>query len=101
KECMVPHWMVGGKDKATVTYKNANGKTETVQLNVLALGNSLGSGARGVQAPLIRVNSFDELEQKKDEIKGKIVFYNCPFEDTFIRTFEAYEKNVVYRITGA
>src|SRR3954447_11944841 len=101
QECMVPHWVRGGKDKASVIYKNANGKTETVQLNVLALGNSVGSGARGVQAPLIRVNSFDELEQKKDAIKGKIVFYNCPFEDTFIRTFEAYGKNVVYRATGA
>jgi len=101
QECMVPHWIRGGKDKASVTYKNANGKTTVIPLNVLALGNSVGSGAKGVQAPLIRVNSFDELEQKKDEIKGKIVFYNCPFEDTFIRTFEAYGKNVVYRTTGA
>src|SRR5215471_13422684 len=83
QECLVPHWVRGGKDKASVNYKNANGKTETMQLNVLALGNSVGSGSKGVRAPLIRVNSFDELEQKKDEIKGKIVFYNCPFEDTF------------------
>ena len=101
QECMVPHWVRGGKDKASVTYKDTNGKTITMQLNVLALGNSNGSGPKGVQAPLIRVNSFDELEQKKDQLKGKIVFYNCPFEDTFIRTFEAYGKNVVYRVTGA
>jgi len=101
QECVVPHWIRGGKDKASVTYKNTNGKTITMQLNVLALGNSNGSGMAGVKAPLIRVNSFDELEQKKDEIKGKIVFYNCPFEDTFIRTFKAYGKNVVYRTTGA
>jgi carboxypeptidase Q len=100
QECMVPHWVRGGKDKASVTYKNTNGKTTIMQLNVLALGNSVGSSAKGVQAPLIRVNSFDELEQKKDELKGKIVFYNCPFEDTFIRTFEAYGKNVVYRVNG-
>jgi len=101
QECIVPHWVRGGKDKASVTYKNANGKTETMQLNVLALGNSVGSGAKAVQASLVRVNSFDELEQKKDEVKGKIVFYNCPFDDTLIRTFEAYGKNVVYRTTGA
>ena len=101
QECIVPHWVRGGKDKASVTYKNANGKTETMQLNVLALGNSVGSSAKGVQASLVRVNSFDELEQKKDEVKGKIVFYNCPFDDTLIRTFEAYGKNVVYRTTGA
>lgn len=101
QECMVPHWVRGGKDKASVTFKNTNGKTQIIPLNVLALGNSVGTGAKGVQAPLLRVNSFDELEQKKDEVKGKIVFYNCPFEDTFVQTFEAYRKNVIYRAIGA
>lgn len=101
QECMVPHWVRGGKDKAMVTYKDANGKTQIINLNVLALGNSLGSGAQGVKAPLFRVNSFDDLKAHKDEVKGKIVFYNVPFEDTFIETFQAYAKNVVYRGAGA
>lgn len=101
QQCMVPHWVRGGKDMASVSYKSSNGKTQTMQLNVLALGNSVGSGAKGVQAPLIRVNSFDELEKRKDEIKGKIVFYNVPFEETFVQTFQAYGKNVVYRAIGA
>lgn len=99
QQCMVPHWVRGGKDKALVTY-TSNGKTNSIQLNVLALGNSVGTGAQGMQAPLIRVDNFDELEQRKNEIKGKIVFYNCPFEETFIRTFQAYGKNVVYRVYG-
>ena len=55
----------------------------------------------GVQASLIRVNNFDELEKRKNEVKGKIVFYNCPFEETFVRTFQAYGKNVMYRVYGA
>lgn len=101
QQCMVPHWVRGGKDMASVSYKSANGKTQTMQLNVLALGNSVGSGVKGVQASLIRVNSFDELEKRKDEIKGKIVFYNVPFEETFVQTFQAYSKNVVYRAIGA
>jgi carboxypeptidase Q len=100
QECMVPHWVRGGKDKASATYTN-NGQTHSMQLNVLALGNSVGTGAGGVQAPLMRVNNFDELEERKNEIKGKIVFYNCPFEETFVRTFQAYGKNVVYRVDGA
>lgn len=100
QECMVPHWVRGGKDEASVSYK-VNGKTVTIPLNVLALGNSVGGGAKGVQAPVIRINSFDELEQKKDEVKGKIVFYNCSFEETFIQTFQAYGKNVIYRVLGA
>jgi hypothetical protein len=101
QECMVPHWVRGGKDKASVSYKGADGRKMAYQLNVLALGNSIGSGAKGVSGDLIRVDNFDELEQKKDQLKGKIVFYNVPFEETFIQTFQAYGKNVVYRAFGA
>lgn len=100
QECMVPHWIRGGKDKAFVTYKEDN-KQQQYNLNVLALGNSFGSGINGVAAPLIRVNNFDELEAKKDSLKGKMVFYNVPFDDTLINTFETYAKNVVYRGIGA
>ena len=101
QECMVPHWVRGGKDKASVYYKDASGKKDVYRLNVLALGNSLGTGTKGISADVIRVNNFDELEQKKDQVKDKIVFYNVPFEETFIRTFEAYGKNVIYRGNGA
>ncbi|MGI8952653.1 MAG: M20/M25/M40 family metallo-hydrolase [Chitinophagaceae bacterium] len=100
QQCMVPHWVRSGKDKANIFYDDEKSKQQ-FPIEVLALGNSAGSGNRGVKAPLFRVNSFDELEQHKTEIKGKIVFYNCPFEDTFINTFQAYGKNVVYRTTGA
>ncbi|MDQ2751579.1 MAG: M28 family peptidase, partial [Bacteroidota bacterium] len=101
QECAVPHWVRGGKDNAFVTYTDNRGKNKTYQLNILALGNSVGSGATGVHAPLIRVNDWDDLEKKKNEVKGKIVFYNNPFDDTLISTFEAYRKNVVYRGNGA
>lgn len=100
QECMVPHWTRGGKDKASVSYQLPDGKKTTVDLDVLAIGNSMGSGAKGVEATVLRVNSFDELENVKDQVKGKIVFYNCPFEETFIQTFEAYGKNVTYRVDG-
>src|SRR3954451_10552971 len=64
QECMVPYWVRGGKDKASVSYTN-DGKTHSIQLNVLAIGNSVGTGTQGVQAPLMRVNNFDELEERK------------------------------------
>lgn len=100
QECKVPHWVRGGKDAAYVEFI-VNGKKQRYTLNILALGNSLGSGAKGVKAPLMRVNDFDELERRRDEIKRKIVFYNVPFDDTLVNTFEAYIKNVVYRGIGA
>ena len=99
--CKVPHWVRGGKDKATVIYKDKDGKEQNYNLNILALGNSVGSGTVGVHAPLVRVNNWDELEAKKNDLKGKIVFYNNPFDDTLVDPFDAYVKNVVYRGSGA
>src|SRR3954468_6429996 len=32
QQCMVPHWVRGGKDKASITYTN-NGQTQSIQLN--------------------------------------------------------------------
>ena len=101
QECNVPHWVRGGKDKASVTYQSKDGKKQTYTLNILALGNSIGTGIKGIRAPLIRVNDWDELEKKKDELKGKIVFYNNPFDDSLVNPFDAYGKYVMYRGFGA
>lgn len=100
QECMVPHWVRGGKDKASVSY-SGNGKQQSADINVLALGNSVGTGPKGVKAELLRVHSFDELDQRQNEVKGKIVLFDVPFEETFVQTFEAYGKNVIYRAIGA
>jgi carboxypeptidase Q len=92
--CLVPHWVRGGKDEAIMP------GWSTRRLDVLALGNSVGTGPKGVSAPVVLINSFEELEQKKAEVKGKIVFYNCKFNDTYVKTFEAYRDAVVYRGAG-
>jgi carboxypeptidase Q len=94
QECQVPHWVRGGQDVATATYAN-----KTKRLDVIALGNSLGS-MKPVTAPVIEVRSFDDLEQKKDQVKGKIVFYNYKFNQTYVHTFKAYGDAVVYRVVG-
>jgi carboxypeptidase Q len=99
QECMVPHWVRGGRDTATATCK-INGKTQVLPLHVLALGNSLGTGTKGVKAEIITVKSFDDLESKKDQLKGRIVFYDIPFDDTLINPFEAYGKYAGYRGVG-
>ena len=103
--CKVPHWVRGGKDEAFVpTFKQGN-KTVGLgilnkKLDVVALGNSMGSGAAGVTEEVLLVNSFDELEKKKDEVKGKIVFYNYKFNDAFVSTFLAYRDAGQYRGNG-
>jgi len=95
QECMVPHWVRGGKDEAWMISNN-----QKQPLAVLALGNSVGTGAKGITAPVLLVHSFEELEQRKEEVKGKIVFYNYRFNDRFIRTFQAYSDAVRYRSQG-
>jgi hypothetical protein len=47
------------------------------------------------------VANFDELEKRKDEIKGKIVYYHSVFNPTKVQTFQAYGEMGVYRSTGA
>ena len=98
QECMVPHWVRGGKDVAwaEVTTKN---KVARKTLDIVALGNSAGS-MKALKAPVIEINNFDELESKKDQVKGKIVFYNYKFNPTFVRTFQAYSDAVRYRGQG-
>jgi carboxypeptidase Q len=95
QECMLPHWVRGGKDQATA-YISSQKK----ELDVLALGNSLGTGEKGIKAAVVEVRSFDELEKQKNALKGKIVFYNYPFNRTFVSTFQAYADAVQYRGNG-
>jgi hypothetical protein len=95
QECKVPHWVRGGKDEAHVV-----GTSKNTPLDILALGNSVGTGARGVKAPVILIGSFDELEQRKDEVKGKIVFYNYAFNNKLVSTFQAYGVAGRYRSQG-
>jgi carboxypeptidase Q len=105
QECMIPHWIRGGIDKAEAKYNAAatggrNFISGKKSLDVIALGNSIGTGLKGITANVIEVKSFDDLEAKKDEIKDKIVFYNYKFNPTFIRTFQAYGDAVQYRGSG-
>jgi carboxypeptidase Q len=98
QECMVPHWVRGASEEARIISKR---RDFIPPLNVLALGNSVGSGPDGVTAEVLEVESFDELEAKKDKVKGKIVFYNHRFNPTYIKTFHSYRDAQMYRGQGA
>jgi hypothetical protein len=101
QECMVPHWVRGGKDSAS--WFGGGGGASAVRggLDVLALGNSQGTDGKNVIAPVVLIHNFDELEKRKDELKGKIVFYNYAFNPLFVETFIAYGDAVRYRGAGA
>jgi len=98
QECMMPNWKRGGKDQAAVVIQN--GKKTNRSLDVLALGNSLGTGGKPLVAEVIAVQDFDEMEAKKDQLKGKIVYFNNKFNPTNIQTFKSYGEAGQYRRSG-
>lgn len=93
--CLVPHWVRGGVDQAQAI--TTSGKRK---LDVVALGNSIGTGKPGLKSEVVMVRSFEELDAKKDQVAGKIVFFNYPFNNTMVRTFEAYGDASKYRGQG-
>ena len=99
QECKVPAWNRGGADKASVI--KIGDKKEKRALDILALGNSLGSGKNGVTAEVLALASFAELEERSEEVKGKIVFFNYGFNPTNIQPFRSYGDAGIYRRIGA
>lgn len=95
---MVPHWERGGKDVVRVVNSKTNG---TVELTSLALGNTQGTGAKGLLGQVVEVKSLVALQALGTQVKGKIVFFNGPMDPTKVDAFEAYSGAVGQRSSGA
>ena len=97
QEVMVPHWVRGAKEEAYIH----NGK-QKVTVPIAALGGSVATAPKGVEAQVIEVKSFPELRALGTaKVKGKIVFFNRPMDPTKLNTFEAYGGAVDQRANGA
>ena len=96
--CKSPNWKRGGSDFAAIL--GVQGEARIQPLAVLALGNSMGSNGM-IEAEVLALANFDELEKRKDEVKGKIVYFHSVFDPTKIQTFRAYSESGVYRRSGA
>ena len=95
--CMVPHWVRGDKEKGYILL--ADGSRH--QLKLCSLGNSEGTGKKGISAPVVEVRSFAELVQLGNAvIKGKIVFFNFPMDPKNIETFSSYGQSGISRRSG-
>ena len=95
QEVMVPHWERGHRETAVIT-SGAKAK-----LQVAALGNSVGTGDKGIEAEVIEVSGIDDAILKGPKLKDKIVFFNGPMDPTVMDTFEAYGRSVKQRTRGA
>ncbi len=97
--CLVPYWERGEPEQVRIVNSHRIGSRD---LRALALGNSVGTGPRGLTAEVIEVQSLDEVEKLgREMIEGKIVFYNRPMDPTQLHTFNAYGGAVDQRGLGA
>ena len=97
--CMVPHWIRGEKEVCYYTNQKTKKKNN---FSICALGGSVATPKEGINAEVMVVNSFDELDLMGEKlIKGKIVFYNAKFNETNLTTGKSYGETVKYRWAGA
>ncbi|MEQ8303271.1 MAG: M20/M25/M40 family metallo-hydrolase [Cyclobacteriaceae bacterium] len=96
---MVPHWVRGKKEVGRIVNSSKMGN---VDINICALGGSIGTGPAGVSAEVVEVKDFEELKQLGAKgVQGKIVFFSRPMDPTKINTFAAYGGAVNQRGSGA
>ncbi len=89
----VPHW-VRGAESASVLSPMLRA------LPVLTLGGSVATPAQGIEAELMVVSTFDELEARKAEVSGKIVLFDHVMSGP-ANAGSGYGEAIPYRTTGA
>jgi carboxypeptidase Q len=82
----VPRW-VRGEESATLM------SPREMDLPMLGLGGSVGTPTDGITAEVLVVESYEELERRAAEARGKIVLFDVPFT--------TYGETVQYRSGGA
>jgi carboxypeptidase Q len=82
----VPNWVRGHERLELVSPYPGH-------LVMLGLGNSIGTPPDGLEANLLVVSGYDDLERRAAEASGRIVLFNVPFTD--------YGATVTYRVSGA
>ena len=82
----VPHWTRGREWARCVA-------PVEFDLDLSGMGLSDGTGGQVLEAEILAVKDFDELEARAAEVPGKIVLFNPDWE--------GYGKTVQYRVHGA
>lgn len=95
---MVPHWERGDIEEAVIIQSNL---FEGKNLEILALGGSIGTPYEGITAEVIEVKNFEELSERKNEVDGKIVFFSRTVDEGLLNTFQGYSGAVNQRSRGA
>ena len=81
----VPKWVRGRESLSLVAPR-------PLDLPLLGLGMSVGTPPEGLEAELLVVGSFAELERRSAEARGRIVLFDVPYR--------GYAQTVSYRTNG-
>lgn len=87
---MVPHWERGAPEKVAIV--------GGAPLAAVALGNSSATPANGLTAPVVELQTLEDL--KSADVKGKIVFFNRPMNPAQVVPGKAYGEAVDQRGKG-
>jgi carboxypeptidase Q len=69
---MVPKWVRGSESAEMV-------EPARHPMVMLGLGDSVATPADGIQADVLPLHTFEELDSKASQVRGKIVLFNVPF----------------------
>ena len=86
EKVMVPRWVRGSESAEIVSPARH-------PIMMLGLGGSVATPPAGIEAEVIVVRSYDELNRRAAEVSGKIVLYNAPYV--------TYGQTNQYRTGGA
>jgi carboxypeptidase Q len=85
EKAMVPRWIRGSESAEII-------EPARHPMVILGLGDSVATPADGVQAEVLTVHTFEELDTRSAQARGKIVFFNAPFTN--------YGETVRFRSAG-
>jgi carboxypeptidase Q len=88
---MVPRWVRGRESLSLI-------QPIRESLPMIGLGGTVATPPAGLEADVLVVRSFDELQQRAADARGKIVLFNVPF--TNYGTTVAYRGNGPSRAAG-
>ena len=83
---MVPKW-VRGRESAEIIDPPLH------DIAMLGLGGTTATPAAGIEAEVLPVNSFEDLQSRSADARGRIVLFNVPYT--------SYSETVTYRTTSA
>ncbi len=97
QEVMVPHWERGELEEAYFY----NGKNK-INLSILGAGGTVSTPKEGITAEVVEVSSLDEVDELgRENVEGKIVFYNKSFNQRYINQGASYGQTGFQRRSGA